>query len=1365
MPLDVVRSDNVPKQITKLQFGLLNPTEIQQMSEIEVVNRELYQVATRNPIPHGMLDRRLGVADKSSTCSTCGLGLADCVGHYGFIDLPLPVFHIGHFRSIMNILQSVCKICARSLLPLSIASKFRNVLSNPNLDYDYRKAVVKNILAQAKKIFLCPHPDCEAQNGSIKKVGPLQIIHIIDKKHFDLSPIKVGDLFSRIPDQDVILLGMSPQHSRPEHLLFTRLLVPPVCIRPSVTTDLAGSTNEDDLTVKLAEILNITNLIKDGIAKGQQSGQLFELWDFLSNQVGMFINSEAPGLAPVTFGKSKPVRALCQRLKGKHGRFRGNLSGKRVDFSGRTVISPDPNLAISEVGVPIHVAKVLTFSEHVNKYNIEWLRQLVKNGANNYPGANFLIHQDGVKKWLAFGDLEKAAKQLKFGDIVERHLMNNDVVLFNRQPSLHTLSIMAHRVSVHPHRTFRFNECVCTPYNADFDGDEMNLHVPQTYEAKAEAAELMAVQKNVVTPKNGQPLIAATQDFITCAYLITQKDVFYDRNVFSRFLAFPFDAREKIEIPPPAILKPMTLWTGKQVFSVLLRPHHQVPTNFHLEVETKSYVRGKGVECPADGYVVIRNGEHLLGNLDKSVTGGSKESLFYSLNIRNSMKVSADAMLRLSKLSGRWLTCRGFSIGVSDVTPSERLSLLKEDLLWAGYNKSNDLIAKYQAGELVPQPGCNAEQTLEAQINGLLSQIREDAGKVCLRELHRTNSPLIMAVCGSKGSTINISQMIACVGQQTVGGQRAPNGFLHRSLPHFHLHDKTPKAKGFVANSFFSGLEAPEFFFHTMAGREGLVDTAVKTAETGYMQRRLMKAFEDLVVAYDGTIRNSTQAVVQFEFGGDSLDPRQMESDSKLINFSKSLDCVKCEFPVKNDDVILTADNVVDYARLILPHSEISTVVDSSILTTHDVSESNQWKLIANCRFLVHLWEFIYSIKQDLLRFPRQHMLTWHQLKMFFKECRSRYEAGKIQPGTAIGALSAQSIGEPATQMTLKTFHFAGVASMNITLGVPRIKEIINATNNISTPLVTAALINSNSEQSARIIKGKIERTTLADVAVSISEIIKPDTYYVSVLLDTNVISQLQLPVTSHSVRDSIIIHFKNKLLPENVVATSTNEVRVLPSGRLLKSTKKVKVETNVIFALQILMGILPSVIVSGIPTVKRAVINDTGKGLNLLVEGDGCFGHVLTTPGVDGRKTTANHVPEVVKTLGIEAGRSTIIHEMTTLLEAHGMKVDDRHIMLLADLMTVKGNLLGITRFGMTGMKSSPMMLASFEKTTDHLFDAAFYGSKDPINGVSERIIFGAQLPVGTGTFQLMQNISAIKPKTLYTPPPLLLYREDLKN
>ena len=424
---------------------------------------------------------------------------------------------------------------------------------------------------------------------------------------------------------------------------------------------------------------------------------------------------------------------------------------------------------------------------------------------------------------------------------------------------------MSHKARIMPHKTLRFNECVCAPYNADFDGDEMNIHVPQTEEARAEARTLMNVKNNICVPKAGEPLIAATQDFLTASYLLTQKDTFFNRAQIMQYCGYFSDADERIDLPPPAIIKPIELWTGKQLISVMLRPNRKSNVIVNCELKERNYNANDKREQmdKNDGYVIIKNSEHLSGNLCKKTMGdGSKVGLFYSLIRDNTVDVAAACMLRLSKFSARWMTNLGYSIGIGDVTPFTALIKTKQELIETSYSRCSTMIDKFNAGELELKAGCNADQSLEAILNGELGNIREKAGDMLKKNLPKHNAALIMAICGSKGSNINLSQMIACVGQQTVSGQRMPNGFLNRSLPHFEPYSKYAEAKGFVKNSFYTGLTAPEFFFHTMGGREGLVDTAVKTAETGYMQRRLVKSMEDLIVRYDKSVRSGDESII-----------------------------------------------------------------------------------------------------------------------------------------------------------------------------------------------------------------------------------------------------------------------------------------------------------------------------------------------------------------------------------------------------------------------------------------------------------------------------------------------------------------------
>lgn len=490
----------------------------------------------------------------------------------------------------------------------------------------------------------------------------------------------------------------------------------------------------------------------------------------------------------------KKIRAFHQRLKGKEGRFRQNLLGKRVDYTGRTVISPDPNCAIDEVVVPQHMARILTYPERVNDLNIAFLRELVLSGADQHPGAN-LVNKVSVPleervshplRYMGRNFRRKIADELQTGDVVERHLRNGDTVLFNRQPSLHRVSIMAHQARVMPFRTLRFNECVCKPYNADFDGDEMNIHLPQTEEAQAEARILMDVKQNLMIPRSGDPLVSATQDFLTSAYLLTYKDRFLNRSEFMTVCAYFGDGEEKIDIPPPAIMKPVELWTGKQVISVLLRPNHTSKVFVNTAVKEKFYTGSGKQMCPQDGWVIFQNSELICGALGKATMGSeSKTGLIYSLIRDNGVEIAAKCMQRVSKFSARWLSNYGMSIGIGDVTPAPALLEKKKDLIEAGYSRCDELIAKYDREEIDLKPGCNMDESLEAYLTGELSRLREEAGAMLKKSLPSYNAPRIMAVCGAKGSDLNLSQMIACVGQQTASGKRMPDGFFDRTLPHF----------------------------------------------------------------------------------------------------------------------------------------------------------------------------------------------------------------------------------------------------------------------------------------------------------------------------------------------------------------------------------------------------------------------------------------------------------------------------------------------------------------------------------------------------------------------------------------------------
>ncbi|KAK8138829.1 DNA-directed RNA polymerase III largest subunit [Apiospora sp. TS-2023a] len=1395
--------DKPPKRFGQMKFGIQSLQDITNQAVLEVSDRTMYDLSRgREPTKNGVLDKRLGISSKIATCATCDLKLQDCPGHFGHVRLPLPAFHIGFIRFTMKVLQEICKDCSRVLLAEPERRAYLRELRR-DIDNMRRQQILKKVNEQCRKSKMCPY--CGAINGQIRKLGALKLVHDkfvafnkstsikkqppsaklkfdesfaeaklhnsdldkhVKKAMEDLNPLRVLNLFKQISPTDCELLGMDSTEGRPEMFLWQYIPAPPVCIRPSVAQE--GASNEDDLTTRLSEIVWACGLIRNALQKGTNLGTIMEQWEFLQLQIAVYVNSDVPGLQAT--GLVRPMRGFCQRLKGKQGRFRGNLSGKRVDFSGRTVISPDPNLGVDQVAVPMLVALNLTYPERVQRENIDKLRACVKNGPSIHPGAQQVIKQDGdqaYKTSLRFGDRERVAKELRYGDVVERHLEDGDVVLFNRQPSLHKLSIMSHLAKIRPWRTFRLNECVCGPYNADFDGDEMNLHVPQTEEARAEAINLMGVKNNLATPKNGEPVIAATQDFITAAYILSGKDMFFDRK------------------------------------TVLMRPNSESPVKINLDAKCREYVAPDASStrapdmCPKDGWLVVRNSVVMCGRMDKSTVGdGKKDSIFYVILRDFGPDAAVVAMNRLAKLCARMLTNQGFSIGIGDVFPSEKLTEAKQKLVHDAVAKTDGLISDYNDKKLAKSAGCSMEETLENSISGTLSKVRDAAGKYCIATLSTKNAPWIMASSGSKGSNINVAQMIALVGQQIIGGSRVADGFQDRTLPHFHKLARQPASKGFVANSFYTGLLATEFIFHAMSGREGLVDTAVKTAETGYMSRRLMKSLEDLSAQYDDTVRTSEGGIVQFQFGADKLDPVDMEGSAVPVNFERTWSHAEnitwshTERALLPFEMLELCDRMIDKQRKMYPrkgllHGESLTYHDETdygldehessrlFLTTIEAFVTKLATKLANTRKAVGLKEYMEKPKLSAATIDKQEKgsaarthtervakVSYRTLEAFITLCLEKFKKAHVEPGHAVGAVGAQSIGEPGTQMTLKTFHFAGVAGMSITQGVPRIKEIINASKTISTPVVTCPLENKFKIEAARIVRGRIEKTYVEDVLRYVDDEWEPSRAYITLAIDTEALESMHLGIGLYDIKNAIVKAKKLKILDGDLRVypiDGTIEIAVgHPDPSTAKKTVKSKVATvetaaDLLTRVSHLKRVLPSVPISGYSEATRAIIqiteekgekNEEGKPLMshaVLVEGYG-LRQCMNTEGVIGTQVRSNSVVECRDVLGIEAARTTIAIEIGAVMNE--MNIDPRHMQLLADVMTYKGEVLGITRFGLSKMRDSVLQLASFEKTPDHLFEAAANMKKDKIEGVSEKIIMGQTMSVGTGAFQVVRRL-----------------------
>ncbi|MHC1631147.1 MAG: DNA-directed RNA polymerase subunit A' [Methanotrichaceae archaeon] len=859
----------VPKKIDKISFGLISPQEFRKMSVVKVITADTYD-DDGFPIEMGLMDPKLGVIDPGLRCRTCGGRPGECPGHFGHIDLIAPVIHVGFARLIRKMLRGTCRECSRLMLLENEKRMYLEQIETLIKLGQPTNDMVNKVFSEARKPKVCPY--CGAPQLPIKFERPLSYVEDGNK----LTPSDIRNRFENIPDEDVMAMGMNPKVARPEWMILTVLPVPPVTMRPSITLE-SGQRSEDDLTHKLVDIIRINQRFQENREAGAPQLIIEDLWELLQYHITTFLDNTVSGVPPARHRSGRPLKTLSQRLKGKEGRFRGSLSGKRVNFSARTVISPDPNLSINEVGVPLEIAMELSVPLVVNARNIDAMQNFVRRGSETHPGVNYVTRADGKRVKITSNNCEEIANQLGVGWKVDRQLINGDIVLFNRQPSLHRMSIMAHHVVVMPGKTFRLCPAVCPPYNADFDGDEMNMHIPQTEEARAEAQILMMVQENILSPRFGGPIIGGIHDYITGNFLLTHGEKRLNRMEVMEFLK----KLEGVGLPEPSGFDEdsQPYWTGKKVFSQILPKTLNLTYNASICMNCDQCKKEK---CENDAYVVIRDGELLHGTIDAASVGAFKGRITDRIVKEYGPTMAAKFVDNMSQVAIRAIMQAGFSFGIDDEDIPRDACDQIQDVIQSARVNVQKLIGAYQAGELESLPGRTLDETLEMRIMQTLGKARDNTGSIAGRYLGWDNSGVVMAVSGARGSMLNLTQMTACVGQQSVRGERIHRGYADRTLSQFKKGDLSAEAHGFVQSSYKKGLSPTEFFFHAIGGREGLVDTAIRTSQSGYLQRRLINALQDLEVQYDGTVKETRGTIVQFDYGEDGIDPTRKDYASPV---------------------------------------------------------------------------------------------------------------------------------------------------------------------------------------------------------------------------------------------------------------------------------------------------------------------------------------------------------------------------------------------------------------------------------------------------------------------------------------------------
>jgi DNA-directed RNA polymerase II subunit RPB1 len=1412
MPAGFNQHSSDIESIVGVQFSIFSPEEIERSSVVEITSQTPYE--GNEPKIGGLFDPRMGVLDNGKVCRTCGQTNHGCPGHFGHYRLTRPVYYIQFLPMIMNVLKCICIRCSKLRIDKEL---------HKDLLHRKGEARWKEVLALSSNIKRCgqecengcgaPQPDKFTREGIARIVAHYAEL----KQQQPLEVEYVHRLFRRITDEDVDFMGLSRYWCRPDWMICTVLRIPPPQVRPSVVQD-NNQRSEDDLTHKLFDIIKNDKTLQQKIENNASKNVIDEMTNVVQYHVATLVDNEIPGVAPSAQRSGRPLKSIQQRLGGKEGRIRYNIQGKRVEFSARSVITPDPNLSVAEIGVPLEIAMNLTSPERVTPYNVDKLYKLVQNGADKWPGAKTIVRADG--RMISLKHVNTKELVLYNGDVVNRHLLDNDILLFNRQPTLHKMSMMGHRVKVLPYKTFRMNVLTTRPYNADFDGDEMNAHIPQSYEAQVELEEIAAVPHHIVTPRHAKPMIGVYQDTLVGSYRLTQPGVNFTRREFMNLMMW--NKRFDGNVPAPrAGEEGKERWTGQQVLSALLAP-------INIEMGNKSFDKEKDGKDSIN-YVKIVQGDIKQGVVDGDIYMKPSKGIIQVTYNDCGPKDTVDLLDALQNTVENFLVLNGFSVGISDLIADEDTKRAIDAKIQERKKQIEQVILQVHLDLFDNNTGKTNQQEFEDQVFGILNQATSDAGSLGQSSLSQENRLLAMVRSGSKGEPLNVAQMMACLGQTAIEGKRVPYGFTDRTLPHYKKYDDSAEARGFIESSFIRGLTPQEFFFHAMSGREGLIDTAVKTADTGYIQRQLIKSMEDLVVQHDGTVRDANNNIVQYHYGEDGVNATKIENQGLPIGEISQED-IRTQFGMVGVDwTTILKDGVVRDNDIEVVAGYVDELIFDQRMMVEGVFQSKsldtgsvfapvnlaRWILNIKTRFALSPTEktdltpamVIEGIKKIMTRTHPYHKI-WCALlrfylaphKLIIKE-RFTKEAFEmlmeiivvthmkswVQPGDQVGIVAAQSIGEPATQMTLNTFHQAGVASKSaVTRGVPRLRELLKVTQNPKATSLTIHLKpeNRDNKDKAREVVQDLELTLLRNITdkvaiywdTSIDETTIPDDaplmefykmFEEGLMADEGIeeawskwVLRLELNREEMFNRNisiqEVVTVIKNQYNHDiNVVYSDYNSDKLVMRIRLPNKDRQDKdtaAQLDDFTNLKKFQNkLLNSIVIRGLPGIKAVTFRKDKNSVEIVdgkyqqveqyvLDTDGSnFIKVMNHPAVDGTHLYSTNVWDVYEVLGVEATRAVLFNEIQGLFESVG--VNYRHLCLLCDVMTRFGKLMSIDRYGINKNDIGTLAKASFEETEKILLKAALFGEVDPVTGVSANIMMGQPIRGGTAFSQVLMD------------------------
>lgn len=1353
-----------------LSLSWYSPKDILKISVCEVTSPISFDMFGHQ-VPDGLYDLRMGPLQRDQACQTCRLSDLHCPGHFGHARLSRPVLNPLLYDSLFALLRSMCFSChsfkitnfermanytrLRALRRGIVLGDVEEFIRDRSVD-EIEEAInaaegeegsksqihcnwVAEFFRRYSTKAKCPR--CNARSPKLTRGTNMRVLvqgrpDAPEAEDDDqqpgvsyLNPEEIRRLITQLYANESALLEEFFRGGGCDMFFIDLLPVIPNKFRPARYMD--GKVFENSVNTQIARIIQFSLGVEADI----------KFWPDLQAFVLFYFDST----------HAQNITAGCKQiLEKKEGLFRKNIMGKRVNYAARSVISPDPNLRTREIGVPLVFARQLTFPERVTAFNAERLRVMVMNGAS-YPGCNYVQCGSALTDMAYISDEARfaIARQLTDGSkVVWRHMLDGDVVLVNRQPTLHSVGLMAHTVRVlRNEKTLRMHYVNCKPYNADFDGDEMNIHFPQSYQALAECRGLVHNDHNYFVAATGKPIRGLEQDHVVAAAVLTMKDTLLTYEEYCTLVQTSIDRRapnrrRRLFVAKPCIEAPVRLFSGKQVITTVMKNlsvdiNYEAVTKLVYKIKSNTDEIGKHsrhFQHDQESLLIVRNGMLLTGALDKNTVGAVSFSLVHACGEIYGYAFCNDLLTDISRTVNAFLAMRGFSVRFDDILMDAAADEARQAIFTEGHARAAAFQREQCASSredfyLDPDRVAALDGEMRGLMNACTSQVVDLLNEGLFKKFPENNMANII-LTGAKGSMVNLSQISCSLGQQELEGRRVPFMSSGKTLPCFRRLEAAPSAGGYVFERFLTGINPATFFFHCMAGREGLIDTAVKTANSGYLQRCLMKHLEGVKIEHDGTVRVANK-ILQYRYGDDGID------------------CVR-----------------------------------ETYLHKADFYEQNR-----------HL-------------FRGSSNGTGQEAFMEDRRARSMAE-----PGTAVGVIAAQSVGEPSTQMTLNTFHLAGVGGQNVTLGIPRLREIIMvASKTIKTPVITAP-IRANRDALEDVFRKIVVADCLESVSVQELVVRKAGQYAKSIkivfdirehqelcarVLDSEFLKALGKDIKkrsssvgiteyagkgkedkaaeedrSESSSDEVSSEEELDDLEKDAVATDGIEGEAEVEGFLedldeeqeaaeesddgvpLMNLKKISarrysfeifypVDFNVLL-LPIIEGISKKMIVRQMKGFQKATVS----GSTLQMAGSDFASIFGMSMGIDLAESLdlcasySNDIYAVYRYFGLEAARSVIVQEIINVFDVYGIKINIRHLYLIADYMLKDGHFSPYSRASFT-MDDSFIQKMSFESCFTNLKNSAIFHQREVIAGPSACLTVGSSIKQGTGSCSILYNLNA---------------------